>query len=105
MKADNPGPWEKWRLEKYERDGQVVWGMKHYLGKYLVCEQDKRANANRTKFNIWEYMQFFRLDTGKLVIYNPYWGRYIRIVGKDVKCDTEDPKKATWWESPELYLS
>ena len=105
MEVDKPGPWEKWSLEKFEKNGHVVWGIKHYLGKYLVCEQDMRANANRSGFGPWEEMKLFRLDTGKLVIYSQYWGRYIRIKGNDVKCDTEDPNKATWWTTPELYLS
>jgi len=42
----------------------------------------------------------FQVETGKLVIYSQYWGRYIRIVGNDVKCDTEDPNEATVWTVP-----
>lgn len=49
------------------------------------------------------------MDTGKLVIYNAHLGRYLRIAGPDakdarfmtVKCDTENPKEATVWTTPD----
>lgn len=53
-KVDKPGPWEKWTLEKHEKNGHQVWGIKNKAGKYLVCEQDSRANANRGGFGPWE---------------------------------------------------
>ena len=37
-------------------------------------------------------MGLFQTETGKLKIYNYYWGRYLRIVGNNVKCDVTDPE-------------
>lgn len=47
-------------------------------------------------------MKLFQVETGKLVIYNEYFGRYLRIKGNDVVCDATDADKATVWSIPEL---
>lgn len=47
-------------------------------------------------------MKLFQVETGKLVIYNEYFGRYLRINGNDVVCDVEDAELATVWSIPEI---
>ena len=67
-----------------------------------------KAYIDRAEHHANEELKLFQVDTGKLVIYNPTFGRYLRIAGPDakepallaVKCDTEDPKKATVWTTP-----
>lgn len=100
VKRAKPGSWEKYKLERYEKGGHVVWGIKSAHNRYVVCESNKEANANRTWHRAWEEMKLFSVGTGKMVIYSQYWGRYLRIVGGNVKCDTEDPSQATIWTVP-----
>ena len=57
-----------------------------------MCESNGEANANRKWIRQWEQMGLFQTETGKLKIYNYYWGRYLRIVGNNVKCDVTDPE-------------
>ena len=69
--------------------------------QFLTCQEDGTASFV-SKFGDYEYFRIYQLDTGMIVLYQPFRGKYLRVDedSKTVKCDGLFSTEAQIWFNP-----